>query len=1094
MADRLSVPVRPINMRDSNNLSESPTELCDDCLQGSKDELEPGYIEDRFRVDRKKLEQMLQGHLDEDEESAEEFFQRIMDETNTQITWPSKLKIGAKSKKDPHIKVIGKPDDVKAAKDSIMTILDTKSNRVTLKMDVSHTDHSHVIGKGGNNIKRVMQETGCHIHFPDSNRGNNVQEKSNQVSIAGQPAGVESARAQIRELLPLVFMFELPVSGVLQPLPDASSPTIQQLQQQYNVVISFRQRPRVYATTVIVRGSVCNAKSVKEGTASLMEHLTSNVSAPLPVSMQLEIAPQHHLFIIGRGGMNVKQIMTRTGASIHFPDPTTVTPQRKGTFYITGNIESVFLARQHLIGCLPLVLMFDVKDEIDMDQARITQLMEQLDVFISVKPKPKQPSKSVIVKSIERNAPNMYLARLTMLGLKRDDKAYPITKAVDSEAGILQNNGLGLSTLGFLSQNLLSVNTTNALLMLNGSQGGHSSPNSVPQNVNVSCSSPNHWVTPPPGIYGPMVVLNSSTTCSVQNQLDLISQCGELHNKDLPQNGSFINVPISTDQVTSTTASSTNSPSQSPCQSPISMGQSASPVDLASLQKANAFGNLITRETSPTGSCHTLDLLGLSKTVGSHSPLFRDNGMGRPTLDSNLSPLQNGERSSESGAESDGSDKLAPGIERKNSNANLFPTWNMNTDYEQRKLMANKAMQKKPEGESRIPTDYWAGMGFSKSMPESAIREKFGKRFENNQYTEPSMATTYESPNEGCEEEEIDRDPWKDSVQQANKPINPAPGEYPSPRKKYEVSLSSSNYVDSACLPSVKNLWAVKTDIAELFSKLGLGKYTDLFQQQEIDLATFLTLTDQDLRELGISTFGARRKMLLAITDLNKGRAVMNSEKMPNHIPEKVPPGFAPRHNTNIPGKHPDVNQPLMASRSITGNRNNTSYADNEVPVFPQRAITGKQFSDSDGSGLHTGMALHNSSSSLRSSGAGLHGSGMGLQRTSPLGGLHHSGALHSSTSSLHGSGHMTRKTAHFLDGSGPRQITGGFSSSGVFSSEGFGQGLTGRQITRGLSASFQESSSLSQQQLTSTTSSPFIDTTRQRNSRSDLANLSARW
>jgi len=48
-------------------------------------------------------------------------------------------------------------------------------------MDVSHTDHSHVIGKGGNNIKRVMQETGCHIHFPDSNRGNHVQEKSNQV-------------------------------------------------------------------------------------------------------------------------------------------------------------------------------------------------------------------------------------------------------------------------------------------------------------------------------------------------------------------------------------------------------------------------------------------------------------------------------------------------------------------------------------------------------------------------------------------------------------------------------------------------------------------------------------------------------------------------------------------------------------------------------------------------------------------------------------------------------------------------------------------------------------------------------------------------
>ena len=57
-------------------------------------------------------------------------------------------------------------------------------SRVTMKMDVSYTDHSHIIGKGGNTIRRVMSETGCHIHFPDSNRSN-PNEKSNQVSIAG---------------------------------------------------------------------------------------------------------------------------------------------------------------------------------------------------------------------------------------------------------------------------------------------------------------------------------------------------------------------------------------------------------------------------------------------------------------------------------------------------------------------------------------------------------------------------------------------------------------------------------------------------------------------------------------------------------------------------------------------------------------------------------------------------------------------------------------------------------------------------------------------------------------------------------------------
>lgn len=41
---------------------------------------------------------------------------------------------------------------------------------------------------------------------------------------------------------------------------------------------------------------------------------------------------------------------------------------------------------------------------------------------------------------------------------------------------------------------------------------------------------------------------------------------------------------------------------------------------------------------------------------------------------------------------------------------------------------------------------------------------------------------------------------------------------------------------------------------------------TASFSFPQIDLQTFLTLTDQDLKELGITTFGARRKMLLAIS------------------------------------------------------------------------------------------------------------------------------------------------------------------------------------------------------------------------------------
>ena len=53
-------------------------------------------------------------------------------------------------------------------------------------------------------------------------------------------------------------------------------------------------------------------------------------------------------------------------------------------------------------------------------------------------------------------------------------------------------------------------------------------------------------------------------------------------------------------------------------------------------------------------------------------------------------------------------------------------------------------MQKKPEGESRIPTDIWAGMGFSKSMPESAIRDKLGQMGISARVTDNSLESGYE--------------------------------------------------------------------------------------------------------------------------------------------------------------------------------------------------------------------------------------------------------------------------------------------------------------------------------------------------------------
>ncbi len=47
-----------------------------------------------------------------------------------------------------------------------------------------------------------------------------------------------------------------------------------------------------------------------------------------------------------------------------------------------------------------------------------------------------------------------------------------------------------------------------------------------------------------------------------------------------------------------------------------------------------------------------------------------------------------------------------------------------------------------------------------------------------------------------------------------------------------------------------------REDLPQLLSSQGLAKYTDIFLRHEIDLPTFSTLTDDELKEIGISTFG----------------------------------------------------------------------------------------------------------------------------------------------------------------------------------------------------------------------------------------------
>ncbi|XP_058852135.1 protein bicaudal C homolog 1-A-like [Acipenser ruthenus] len=784
---------------------------------------DPEWVEERFRIDRKKLETMLHTPGDENRLTGEEFFQKVMSETNTQIKWPSKLKIGAKSKKDPHVKVEGKKAGVLEAKKKILDVLETKVNKVTLKMDVAHTEHSHVIGKGGSNIKKVMEETGCHIHFPDSNRNNVHLEKSNQVSIAGSLSGVESARRRIRDLQPLVLSFDLPMSMVSHTVPDVNSPVIHHISQAFNISVSFRQQPKLYSTTCLVRGLQGNCVSIQKATAVLME-LLLGADPSVSVSTQLELTSQQHVFLMGQNGANFINIMHMTQTQIVFPDLNC--PQNRATLLIQGTADTVCLAKQQLQDCLPLCLMFDLKEDAEVEPHKLSQMMQNLGVFISVKPKVKQAAKSVVVKSLERNTVNLYEARRLLLGLETSEVAMAIKPACD----IPLTNGLTNYWLNLISQQLSLTDS-----------GPVPSFGAVVNAVLQAKDKP----TPPPGL-------------TLQHQADREAQRSD-GKKPTEMNKNMLSEAEDLQSTPSIVRPSADTVPE--CEEPQGMRADTRRSSSQSEGSKEPWQEGSTAASRQNTALQNLKELLLKCDLGS------DYSEKPSSLRKDITELQE-----------TGPDAIK----------------NEDYDYEKKKLLATRAMLKKPvETEVRTPTDTWSGLGFSKSMPAEAVKEmrcvnrRSYKSYLGNNLQEWSLqeSLSKESLASGSDSEN-----WRerrDSASSSSPLSSSSASSFPvfassSSRSRADKSsesfLSSSNYFDSiSSLTCSSNCCSSPThkqtaDLPELFSQLGLGKYIDIFQQQEIDFQTFLTLTDEDLKEVGISTFGARRKMLLAISDFSKSK------------------------------------------------------------------------------------------------------------------------------------------------------------------------------------------------------------------------------
>nr|CAD2189342.1 unnamed protein product [Meloidogyne enterolobii] len=402
-------------------------------LEKSNPLIEQSMTELKVQVDRRRLEAMIIGEIQG--ENAETFFNRVEKITGAKVYWPSRLKIKAKTKKDVVIKLIGSSLNIQKAALIISERLRVRKEKATLKMEISHCLHSQVIGRAGKNTQQIMRDTGCHIHFPDSNKVLSPtlpQAKNDQVSISGCVKDVEKARELLRASGPLTISvnIQLSLSRSVRAIQPRLDPVY--LQRHFN--------PNNSNNDLNIQFSPCGLGPLSFG--SLHFVMRSSTRNELEMLRAFgKICQLIGIFPTGEELFCYSQFEIRSSALpslsalrwIAFRTNTQIQLNAQGLL-ISGPLEGIFVARKFITGLLPVSLQFEKPTELPAPSNSLLRILErELDLQISEKRKRKMPKinnekesgndeREYIICTYEANLFNVYLARNKLLQLNNQNK------------------------------------------------------------------------------------------------------------------------------------------------------------------------------------------------------------------------------------------------------------------------------------------------------------------------------------------------------------------------------------------------------------------------------------------------------------------------------------------------------------------------------------------------------------------------------------------------------------------------------------------------------------------------------------------------
>jgi predicted PilT family ATPase len=338
----------------------------------------------------------------------------VMDECGgVRITFPP-----SESKLDD-IKLHGPKEDVEKARRMLQELADEQAQlNHTVEIRCKPEYHRFLIGRGGANIRKVRDQFGARVIFPQRNSDDDAE----TITIMGKKEKAEAAKDHLQKLikeLDNIVEVEMQVAQKYhRHFVQRRGQLVQDISAENGGVIISFPRSGTNSDKVVLKG----AKQCIDGARTRILEVVEDLEAQ--VTVKCEIDSKLHRSILGQRGAHVQAITSEHNVSIKFPDrepqlrsqpseegeepaPPPADDPARNLILVTGRKENCEAAKQALMELMPIDVEVSIpfvfhRYVIGQQGKEVRSLMRECSVNITVPPSDQQ-SDIIIVSGPAKN-------------------------------------------------------------------------------------------------------------------------------------------------------------------------------------------------------------------------------------------------------------------------------------------------------------------------------------------------------------------------------------------------------------------------------------------------------------------------------------------------------------------------------------------------------------------------------------------------------------------------------------------------------------------------------------------------------------------